>query len=668
MLRKIKIFLCAIIAVTIVAMLSETLQSYDNESLPNNPTIIEVGVKPVKKHYELNNTNKNGTKAVFFDKLTKFVKSKNISLKKLRVNSFNNQKSKVIYNFNKKQNDFSLYRNARVKQLTKKELNLEDIFGIYCTNAHGDSLAALTGYLRAQGLIIQVSDNSLSVKTLLMVVLSNISESLIVIFASVIGILFIIMLLEKIYRFKAYAAMKINGLSNWQMIKRDFNAQAKLLGISLLLIIGAIVIWVLHELTYAGCLLFLRYAVGIILIIYLGFFILDILSYGVLVLLEPYQAIKGSEKSHSFVVIGYLLKLILLALVVVNSVTLNNHLQTYARDTKIIEKWQANKEMYSLGLNWNDQNREENKSVERSGHQLIVQARDVIISDNSEMFHPAPRSTDPENGNVIIANDNFIKQSNLRPQGLKIDTKKITMLVPHNRLDQASRAKKQLIELIKFQRKLPNYYQQKRFPEIEVKAIASGQKLFNYTVGDEITSSVSVNPIIIVINKKVFSDDYYTAASTRTMVQFPHLRQLRKLIQRFKLTPYLVGIISERSQLSDYNMQASRELLMLTVTTVLSLLQMIFIILFVTSTFLQNERHKMAVTKVFGKSNIKLTGLFLLANLGMDVLVIMLVLFKLNAINLLMFASGYLLLEGLIIWLTCWHAEHNLLVTLNHGN
>ncbi|WEV37577.1 hypothetical protein [Lactobacillus sp. ESL0677] len=106
MLRKIKIFLCAIITVTIAAMLSETLQSYDNESLPNNPTIIEVGVKPVNKHYELNNTNKNGTKAVFFDKLTKFAKSKNISLKKLRVNSFNNQKSKVIYNFNKKQNDF----------------------------------------------------------------------------------------------------------------------------------------------------------------------------------------------------------------------------------------------------------------------------------------------------------------------------------------------------------------------------------------------------------------------------------------------------------------------------------------------------------------------------------------------------------------------------------
>ncbi|WEV51785.1 hypothetical protein OZX69_03550 [Lactobacillus sp. ESL0731] len=668
MLRKIKIFLCAIIAVTIAAMLSETLQSYDNESLPNNPTLIEVGVKPVNKHYELNNTNKNGTKAVFFDRLTKFVKSKNISLKKLRVNSFNNQKSKVIYNFNKKQNDFSLYRNARVKQLTKKELYLEDVFGIYCTDARGDSLAALTSYLKAQDLGVQVIDNSLSVKTLLMVVLSNVSESLIVIFISVIGILFIIMLLEKIYRFKAYAAMKINGLSNWQIFKRDFNAQAKLLGISLLLIIGAIVIWVLHELTYVGCLLFLRYAVGIILIIYLGFFILDILSYSVLVLLEPYQAIKGSEKSRSFVVIGYLLKLILLALVVVNSVTLNNHLQTYTRDTKIIKKWRTNKEMYSLGLNWNDRSRQEERSVEKSGHQLIVQAKDVIISANSEMFHPAPRSTDPENGNVIIANDNFVKQSNLRPQGLKIDTKKITMLVPRNRLNQVPRAKKQLIELIKFQRKMPNYYQQKRFPEIEVKTIASGQKLFNYTVGYEITSSVSVNPIIIVINKKVFSDDYYTAASTRTMVQFPHLRQLRKLIQRFKLTPYLVGIISERSQLSDYNMQASRELLMLTVTTVLSLLQLIFIILFVTSTFLQNERHKMAVTKVFGKSNAKLTGLFLLANLGMDVLVIMLVLLKLNAINLMLFTGGYLLLEGLIIWLTCWHAERNLLVTLNHGN
>lgn len=95
-------------------------------------------------------------------------------------------------------------------------------------------------------------------------------------------------------------------------------------------------------------------------------------------------------------------------------------------------------------------------------HQLVVQSPGTIVAQNSQQFHPAMRDTEPENGNVIIANNNFIKNSELNFNPTRFTANKVLLLVPYNRLDQVKQAKKQLRNFLKFQQTLPNYYQKQK--------------------------------------------------------------------------------------------------------------------------------------------------------------------------------------------------------------
>ena len=352
-----------------------------------------------------------------------------------------------------------------------------------------------------------------------------------------------------------------------------------------------------------------------------------------------------------------------------NAIALYKNYQIYTRDTSIIKKLSAKENGYSLNLSWHISDKAEDMKVARKVHKLVVESPQAIIAKNSQVFRPAMRDVQPENGNVITANKSFLAKSGLTSKHIKVSKNNVLLLVPKNRLDQLEEAKKELKSFLKFQNKLPNRYRkQKKMPSVQVIPIASDQKVLNYTVNDEILSSISFNPLIIVVNDKSLSDDFYLSTNSQGMIRFPDLKALQRLVKRLGLTPYTVGITSQQALLSDYVAKANKELLLLTITTIISLLQLIFIILFVSSTFLQSQRHKMAVYQVFGKSNAKLICTFLIVNLGFDFLMISLVLAKRGYLNLMPLTLGYLLIEAGIILLTYIHAQHNLLITLNHGN
>lgn len=673
MFRKIKILLYSLITIVVIAFFAGFMREYDNNSIPNNSTIVKIYAS---KTININKTgkdtkkwNKKNNKKTFFVFLKKFARDEKISLVKMRINNFNGHRDKIVYDFGGNNNDFSLYQNESIKKLTDKELMLEDMYGLYSTNAKGKSLKHLVSWLKKNQFLIQVEDTSLTPKTLLKIFLTNLTQFDLVVGIGIIGVLFIVMVLEKVYRFKAYAVMKINGLTNWQIFKHDLKNESVLLGLSLGLIILITTIWNFKTFTVSGWQFFLPYIFALLLLLFVSFFLLNSISYAVLALMNPYLAIKGEENSRSFLIIGYALKIIILALMMVNAVTLFNHYEIYDRDQNIVKKWHRQKNSYLLGLGWNVNDHQEDKQVAKMAHQLVVQASDVIVAQNSQQFQPGIRTTSPEDGgNVIIANSNFIKNSEIRPKYFKIDKHKVILLVPKNRLDQVKQAKKQLISFISFQNTLPNYYPKKFHSQVQVVPIASNQKIFNYTVVYDILSSISTDPLIAVTNDKQLSDDFYLASISQGTIQFFHLKQLKKLVKRLGLSPYVVSITSRQTLLWEYNIKANRQILMLTITTILTLLQLIFIILFVSSTFLQNNRRKIAVYQVFGKSNAKLLGSFLTGNLILDVLVIAVTLAGLHRLNILPFGLGYLLLEAIIIWLTYYQAQRNLLTSLNHGN
>ena len=677
MLRKIKVLLYLLVTIATIALFTNIFHSYDDSSLPDNPTIVEIyGSKKlnnsqIRKWQKTDSKewNKKHNKKSFFIILQKFAHSKNISLVKLRINNFNGHQSKIVYSFGNDNKDYSLYKDKSVKKLSNKKLQLEDLYGVYCTNAKNEALGDLLSLLHSHQLKVRTEDNSLSFNYILHLLLTELSSTNVVIFLGVISILFIVMVLEKLYRFKAYGIMKINGLNNWQLFMNDLKREAPLLVAALGLIVIFIVAWGSYSFTAKGWTTFLPYMLLVLLLLFLSFFFLNALSYLVLVLLKPYAAIKGEEHSGAFLLIGYLLKIVLLALIMLNAIALYNNYQIYTRDTSIIKKLSAKENGYSLDLSWHTSDKAEDIKVARKVHKLVVESPQAIIAKNSQVFRPAMRDVQPENGNVITANKSFLAKSGLTSKHIKVSENNVLLLVPKNRLDQLEEAKKELKSFLKFQNKLPNRYRkQKKMPSIQVIPIASDQKVLNYTVNDEILSSISFNPLIIVVNDKSLSDDFYLSTNSQGMIRFPDLKALQRLVKRLGLTPYTVGITSQQALLSDYVAKANKELLLLSITTIISLLQLIFIILFVSSTFLQSQRHKMAVYQVFGKSNTKLICTFLIVNLGFDFLMISLVLAKRGYLNLMPLTLGYLLIEAGIILLTYIHAQHNLLITLNHGN
>ena len=666
-----------LVTIATIALFTNIFHSYDDSSLPDNPTIVEIyGSKKlnnsqIRKWQKTDSKewNKKHNKKSFFIILQKFAHSKNISLVKLRINNFNGHQSKIVYSFGNDNKDYSLYKDKSVKKLSNKKLQLEDLYGVYCTNAQNKVLGDLLSLFHSHQLRVRTEHNSLSFNYILHLFLTELSSTNVVIFLGVISILFIVMVLEKLYRFKTYGIMKINGLNNWQLFMNDLKREAPLLVAALGLIVIFIVAWGSYSFTAKGWTTFLPYLLLVLLLLFLSFFFLNALSYLVLVLLKPYAAIKGEEHSGAFLLIGYLLKIVLLALIMLNAIALYKNYQIYTRDTSIIKKLSAKENGYSLNLSWHISDKAEDMKVARKVHKLVVKSPQAIVAKNSQVFRPAMRDVQPENGNVITANKSFLAKSRLTSKHIKVSKNNVLLLVPKNRLDQLGEAKKELKSFLKFQNKLPNRYRkQKKMPTIQVIPIASDQKVLNYTVNNEILSSISFNPLIIVVNDKLLSDDFYLSTNSQGMIRFPDLKALQRLVKRLGLTPYTVGITSQQALLSDYVAKANKELLLLTITTIISLLQLIFIILFVSSTFLQSQRHKMAVYQVFGKSNAKLICAFIIVNLGVDFLMINLVLAKGGYLNLMPLTLGYLLIEAGIILLTYIHAQHNLLITLNHGN
>lgn len=68
------------------------------------------------------------------------------------------------------------------------------------------------------------------------------------------------------------------------------------------------IIWGLTTFTISGWRFFLSYALILLSIVFLSFLVLNTISYVVLALIDPYQAIKGAETTHAFLLISYVLK------------------------------------------------------------------------------------------------------------------------------------------------------------------------------------------------------------------------------------------------------------------------------------------------------------------------------------------------------------------------
>ncbi|TLQ50630.1 hypothetical protein FEZ34_08505 [Lacticaseibacillus casei] len=661
MLRVIKSLLFAMTTVVVALLFLETIKAYDNNTIPNTTSAISVESWDGKR-------SKNSV----FELLKKKATEKDLVLIKARLNTINEHQNKIVYDFNpKNKRQYSIKKGMNVGLLNQRSLQLEDVNGMYYTDAKGKQLKTLATAFSDAGLPAHIYSPSLINAS----VADMVSANFLLVAIGIISMMFIIMLLEKIYRFKSYAIMEVNGMTKSRIIKHDWWAglpvfvSSEAAAVIIIFAVGA------SSLTFLGLKLFALYILILLLILVSGFFVLDVLSYATLWLIDIYTSIKGSRQSRSFMIFGYMIKISLVILVSINGVSLYNNFLRYSQDSKTMNHWIARHSGYTVQFGQiNETNDNQMNFISRKSHQMIDDDSNVIISRNFQEFHPNVRDDEPMSGNVMFVNGTYLKYNPiLAYDGTQISYSapqqgRLMVLIPSNRVDQTNNFLKKLNKLIVFQRRLPNSFDVPRVTEFTVVKTKNNQSLFNYTVGKAIEDSVSRNAIVVIIDKKVFSDNFYWATMTQGMVQFSELKPLKSDIKKLGLESNITGITNAKTRLSDFNTFMVRQIFILVAITSLSLLQLLFAVSFMSVTFLKDQRQRMAIRKVFGLSNQSILMRFMVLNGLLDALLIVGVLTVKSAINILPYGFFYLMFEILIILFTASRAESGLVDTLNHGN
>lgn len=655
MFRISKIFLIILTTGICFILFFNLIREYDKEIIPDATNCVQV-----------NTDNQKYTKKEIFSKLTELSNKNNYQLDLVRLLRLNGKSTKIIYSFNKKRDQvYSFYKRNNIKELNKKDVQLEDIRGKYYTNADNSALSQLRMEMNRMGLnysIYKVSPKN--------VLNNSIVRNYVPIVLSVFSLVLIIMFIEKISRFKEYAILKLNGFSLNKIIIRDIkNTYLWLVAtIAIVLLIG--LLYASFLMNRIGIMLSAKYLLMIAVLIALMFIILDLVSYSSLYLISVYSAIQGKSYSREFVVIGYILKLCLVGIVAINIFYLHNQIQNFIQDQKVMKMWINHHSGYVLQFSEiGDKDKRLENTLGRSTRKLINSSKDVIISRNSQEFHPAINDIIPENGNVLFINKNYLNYNYI--SGINqyaINKNYLNIFIPDTRINQKNKVLKEFRNFLKFQDSLSGTHRSVSKKRINTIIYTGHKKIFNYTVGKNISDSISTDPIIVLDNG-VLSDNFYFSTATQGMVQFGDLKELQNNLKKFSLEPYITGITNAKSRWSEFNVNMSRQIFLIILITLISISQLILVIIFISLSFLQRKRLKMTINKIFGQSNRKLIFNFCFFNIGSDGLVI----FILIALEQQRWQMGltmfpYLIVEFFVVIILAKIAQRNLLTTLNSGN
>lgn len=658
MISKIKNTLFAAIVVVLSWLLLSLVQDYDLQSVPNLHQVVSITSWDKKK-----------SKKEIYQLLVKDAESAGIDLVKLRLLDQDGKNTKLVYNFNSSSNtQYSWRKKSQVKRLSKSELMLEDVLGNYYTNATTAQFASLASDLSEAGLQVTVYKSSFKDELLN----NTVYQDGLLVFSSLLGMLLIIMILDKSFRYKEYAILQVNGLSSGKIFRRDFAKEILPFILTILLPLIVFSLLATRSLNGQGSLFYIKAICLLLLALSVTYWIFDFISYVSLALIKPYAAIKGQFAGKGFLYLGYVLKIAIVLLLGVNLASLGQKYSAYQQDKQIMQIWQKKPASYIANLGQVDQGNEKRvKEVDRKVHRLVASDKQAILAKNAQQFQPASSSTDIQNGNVLVVNLAFLKASSVRDeQGKKVTanaTNTVYILLPKDRAYQKAAFEKKVKSWIKFQQTLPNVYGKTKQIKYKLVYIQS-QQVFNYTAGQDIANSVSTDLIILAIDAKLLSDDFFTASLTQGQVVFPSLAKLQKGIKETGLTSYVNGITNVKSTAASLYAQLLTELSIIGVIAALSLTQMFFMVSYVSASFFESKKRRLTVYQVFGLSNRKLVSQFALANAVTDLTLLTFVLVRQGQTGI--FWLGLLLaaLEVAAIALSAKQAESNMLRGLNRGN
>lgn len=637
MIKYVKRFIYFILMLFTIFFIVNNINIYNQTYIPKSNGI----------QIKINQWDEKKSKDQIINNIHNYCKKNNEEI--LFVSShFNDTKEiKYLYTFLHQPSlkDFSYIKNQEIKLVNKNKILLQDLCGEFIINANTNDAKKFLDFLQNQGIKSEIVTSNIFKDFSLFDISSQMINTIIVI----IILLITLNIFDKINNCKKYAILKLNG----SFINQIWNLDLKK-DIYMLLVVDGIVfiisnIFTIYFYTLSGIILFNKCLFILVLFINIIYISSDLLSYLVIPLIDIKTSIKNGTPSHSITILGYVLKIFILFILSINIYHLQESMNEYKNNHQILNIWEKQKKSYSLSiLGRNYTNEQEEKIASKVKRFLYLQPY-ILIKNNELLFHPDSSTVNIDEGNVLVVNNNYINQNtNLSKY---IDNNNIHVLIPSNKENQKNIIEEEVTSYISFQKELPNLFKNANY-KTNYKYIPVQSQLFNWNVGNNITDSISINPIVIVVNLNNFSNNFYYACLTNKEIIFNDVSSLKVNLKKSGLEPYIAGITSIQSSINKLVLKNKINFIVMVIAMLLSLLQIMMVITFILCTFIEKNKKLMALNVIHGISNFQILTKYVLFNLILEFSILWLASLYFKTKSILYLGIGLATLEIIILIIT----------------
>ena len=611
---------------------------------------------------QINQWNEKLSKEQIFENIQHYSDQyqQNISFVSSHFND--NKEIKYVYPFRDKPNvqAFSYIKNDNVQIVNKKRILLQDLCGTFMIDGTDEQAKKLMLFLNRQGIKGEINQpNVLTGFTLF-----DVSDQMMNTMMIVVLLLLILNVFEKINHCKKYSILKLNGSflkQVWYMdLKKDIGFLGAMNGMLLIFMTIALSFYY----TKQGLILFDTYLLLGLIIISFIFLLSNILSYAAVPLMDIKLALKNGMPSTAITILGYGLKIVILFVLAMNVAHLQRSIHEYKENKQILSMWNKQPTAYSVSILGRHYTEEQEEKISAKVKTLLSLQPYILVKNNEQRFHPAMNTISVDEGNVFVVNDNYIKQNTSLSHYIKDGG--INVLIPNARKSQMKAIRAEVYDYIQFQKTLSNddkVVNQK----IHYISVPNQTNCFNWNTGEKLFESLSHNPLLIVVSKSDVSNNFYYACLTNNEILFEHLPSLKVHLKQSGLAPYVAGITSVKSKISQLFIKNKIDMSMIIIASCISLLQMIFVISFVFYSFVEKNKKLMALNIIHAVSNHRVLLPYMLWNMLLDSVVILLCWILFKASFIIYIGIGMIIMEGILLLISHQSCRQKLIQIINNG-
>lgn len=573
----------------------------------------------------------------------------------------NDKEIKVIYPFENEydKKNFSYVRSTNIKTIDQKQMLLQNICGQFIISGDETKAQEFIQFLSTKGITGEVIEPHIFQNFSLI----DISPQIVFTLILIIILLVVLNLFEKITECKKYGILILNGAFGKQVWELDFKKELNyLIKIDLFIVIISNLIALFYYQS-AGMILFNEYLFTLLFIISMIYLLANAVSYIVIPLIDVKLAIKDGMPSRWLTCLGYLLKIAILFILAINTYNITQSVQQYQSNQEILNIWNNQDNAYVisiLGQNYTDKQEEK---IGQATKKLLSTQPYILAKNNELLYHPSTDTISVDEGNVMIVNPNYLKQSTSLNNK---NSQSINVLIPKEHSSQKTEIQQEVKNYLNFQQELPNIDKKVNY-SLKTSIIPNQTSVFNWNIGDNLADSMSHNPIFVVVNLNQLSDNFYYSSLTNKQIIFNDLSSLKKNINQSGLSQYVAGITSLKSSVSQLNQKNKMELAIIIITSLISLLQAISVMVFIFSTFMERNKKRIALNIVHGLSNHHLLLQYLMLNVSIDLGVWLLSTIYYHNATLLITGLSLTILEVVGLLIINQHYQKQSIKILNNG-